>query len=483
MSPFVPRRPRIVLFAVSLLVLSACGGGNASKPAAETDISGTYVVVQDSDGTRPKPGATVTLVLDKGTLSVKAVSAGEELTDSGTYSVRDGRMTIEFREQGISATDQPYKVNGDTLEIPVKMFGEGAGSSTWKRTDGQATTDVASGAETALKSDWGRWDLKKDAGAAATKHFVEAVNDKGTPWTDAVQDTVTFAKGLANVESATVSSNGLNITIRYKDGTGDYVTTERMELAPAVSAAADSPSPELFVSARPVGAGQPPSSVSLATAGGCGALPGAPAAGSRAPEPGREGLNPAGGYGVSLYNAQSQPKPITSADSPPKRALLVAPAYELGHPLRGHGGKVVFYDSFKSAVGPSIECMQADLTGSGYKIDTILGTTEGGKAVHTGDQAIEELAKFLTTNSYGVFYVMSHGTNIDSWHTLHSQSWMYMGLLDIERPELKKAVNGRKLDSDVNADIVKALVALTGLTWDGSVMRPSSSAPSLTGAR
>ena len=109
------------------------------RPAAETDISGTYVVVQDSDGTRPKAGATVTLVLDKGTLSVRAVSADDELTDSGTYSVRDGRMTIAFVEQGISATDQPYKFDGDTLEIPVKMFSEGAGSSTWKRTDGQAT--------------------------------------------------------------------------------------------------------------------------------------------------------------------------------------------------------------------------------------------------------------------------------------------------------------------------------------------------------
>ncbi len=474
MSSSARCRSRLVPFAIVLLalVLSACGDGKAGpsgagKPASETDISGTYVVVQDSDGTRPKPGATVTLVLDNGTLSVRAVSAGEELTDTGTYSIHDGRMTIEFIEQEISATDQPYKFDGETLEIPVRMFGEGAGSSIWKRTDGQATNKATPGAPATLKSDWGRWDLKKDAGAAATKSFVDAVNEKGKTWTQAVEETAAFARSLPNVADATVSPNGLNITIRYKDGTGDYVVTERMELAPAESAAIGSPSPELLVSARPVAAGRPEPVAPLTTAGGCGALPGSPAT-SRPPEPGREGLNPAGGYGVSLYSAQSQPKPINSADSPPKRALLVAPAYELSHPLRGHGGKVELYESFKSAVGPSIECMQEDLTGAGYTVDTILGTTEGGKPVHTGDQAVEELAKFLTTNTYGVFYVMSHGTNIDHWYTLHSQSWMYMGLLDLDRPELKKAVNGRKLSPDVNADIVKALVTMTGLTWDGS---------------
>ncbi|MBI5285877.1 MAG: hypothetical protein HY874_12380 [Chloroflexi bacterium] len=458
-------------------MLSACGGGgsktgpsDAGKPAAETDISGTYLVVQDSDGTKPKAGATVTLVLDKGTLSVHAVAGDEELNDTGTYSIRDGRMTIEFIEQQLSATDQPYSFDGETLEIPLRMFGEGPGSSTWKRTDGQAAAKASptAAAAAALKGDWGRWDLKKDAGAAATKNFVAAVNEKGTTWTQAVKDAAAFAKTLPDVADATVSPNGLNITIRYKDGTGDYVVTERMDLAPAESAAIDASPSERLVSAQPVGAGLPQPVAPLTTAGGCAALPGSVAASPRAPEPGREGLNPAGGFGVSLYSAPTQPKPITSADTPPKRALLVAPAYELPHPLRGHGGKVVVYESFKSAVGPSIECMQSDLEGAGYTVDTILGKEESGKSVHTGDQAIDELAKFLTANKYGVFYVMSHGTNIDHWYSLQSQSWMYMGLLDISRPELKQAVNGRKISPAVNADIVKALVTMTGLTWDGS---------------
>ena len=207
------------------LVVGACRGGSsgspgASKPPAATDISGTYVVVQDSDGTRPKAGATITLVLDNGKLSVKAVSADDELTDTGTYSIRDGRMTIEFTEQQLSATDQPYTFDGETLEIPLKMFGEGAGSSTWRRTGGEAK-DKTTPASAELKGDWGSWDLKKDAGAAATKSFVDAVNGKGEEWKQAVQDTVAYARTLPDVADATVSPNGLNITIRYKDGTED----------------------------------------------------------------------------------------------------------------------------------------------------------------------------------------------------------------------------------------------------------------------
>ena len=133
------------------------------------------------------------------------------------------------------------------------MFGEGAGSSTWKRSDGQAATAKDTPEPAEFKSDWGDWDLKKDAGAAATKHFVEAVNDKGSEWNAAVQDTLTFVKTLPDVSDATVSPNGLNISIKYKNGTGDYVVTERMELAPEESVTIDSAPDETGVVAARCG--------------------------------------------------------------------------------------------------------------------------------------------------------------------------------------------------------------------------------------
>src|SRR3989304_5923000 len=86
----------LVALAVLLpLLAAACGGGKPSKPAARADVSGTYVLVPDNDGGKPKPGVTGTLVLDSGKLTVRAVSPSDELTDTGTYSVREDRMTIE----------------------------------------------------------------------------------------------------------------------------------------------------------------------------------------------------------------------------------------------------------------------------------------------------------------------------------------------------------------------------------------------------
>ncbi len=463
--------PLLLLTGLVAIVAFGCGGGKSSPSSGSTaatsnDVSGTYVVVQDSNGTKPKPGVTVTLVLDKGSLSVHAVGAGDELTDSGTYSISGGKMTIEFKDQGISAKDQPYKLDGDTLELPVKMFSEGAGSSTWKRSSGQATSKSTPAAATALKSDWSRWDLNKNAAAAGTKHFVEAVNDKGTAWEQAVTETAAYVRTLPDVTDAKVSSNGLNITIRYKDGTGDYVVTERQDLVSQASTASDAPPSQRLVSAEPMAAGAPQSSGALTNAG-CAKVPGSPTT-ARPPEPGREGVNPAGGYGVAIYDPNAQPKPVTSADTPPKRALILAPAYDIAHPLRGHGRKVELVESFKSAVGPTIECVEANLTSAGYTIDPILGHEENGKNVNTGDQAAEQLGKQLAANKYGAFYVMSHGTNIDSYLGFVSESWMYLGLMDLERPELKKAVNGRRLDAKVDNHIVKALAGISGLTWDGS---------------
>src|SRR3990170_2805891 len=97
------------------------------------------------------------LVLDSGKLTVRAVSPSDELTDTGTYSVREDRMTIEFLEQGMSAKDQPYSYDGQTLEIPVKMFSDGAGSSTWKRSDGQAQAQPTAAPKTAFKDNWQLW--------------------------------------------------------------------------------------------------------------------------------------------------------------------------------------------------------------------------------------------------------------------------------------------------------------------------------------
>jgi hypothetical protein len=456
-----------------LLVLAAgaCGGGGGKSnstgtttpaaAAATGDVSGTYTVVQDSDGTKPIPGATVTLVLDNGTLAVRAVSGADELTDSGTYSVHDGKMTIEFKEQGFNAKDQPYKLDGDTLEIPVKMFSEGAGSSTWKRAavgaaDAEPTTSDDGSANVGaprapsglseLKPDWSLFD-DNYATAAAMKTYVESVNDKHMTLEAAVTAAVAKAKTFKDVTGVDVSPNGLNAIIRYKDGRDEDFLTERFSVTEGGISASGERTSERYVSAEPAPAGEP-----------CRTLPAVPEDGAvktskgRTVQPGREGLQPAPAkqkppppvvFGVTGYDAQKQPKPISSDDSPPaseRRALLFAPLYDVPHPGPVYSGASVkdgMWSGFrKGSGGNNIECIAANLERGGYKPDTILGRIEGGKPVETGIDAFVKLTQKLTSTSYGVIYIMTHGAEINN-----SVLRLEMGTLSDED---RKAVIGER---------------------------------------
>ena len=405
-----------------------------NTPAAAAGVDGTYVVVKDSDGTEPKEGATVTLVLTNGKLSVHAVADDGELTDTGTYSVKNGKMTIEFVDQQITATDQPYKLDGDTLEIPVKMFSEGAGSSTWKRTAAEAVdaepTAGGDDAEAApgdaprvpggiseLEADWDLFDLEKYATAAAMKTFVEGVNDGGMTWEDAVKAAVDKAKTFSDVSGVEISPNGLNAVIRYKDGHDEELLTERQSVTEGGLSASGERSSEPYVSAQPA-----PSA-----ANACVQLPDSPSGVAKTSrgnlaQPGREGIQPRGTlFGVSNYNAKLQPKPITSVDSPPataRKALLFAPLYDVPHPGPVYKDDVVVagtWSGFREASnGNNIECISAALKRAGYAVDTILGRTEKGKPVETGIDAIVKLTKKLTASEYGAIYFMTHGAAPDA---------------------------------------------------------------------
>jgi hypothetical protein len=357
--------------------------------------------------------------------------------------VKNGKMTIEFVDQQISATDQPYKLDGDTLEIPVKMFSEGAGSSTWKRTaagtadaepnaSDDASTDIgaprAPGGLSELKPDWSLFD-DKYATAQAMKTFIESVNDKGMTWEAAVQAAVARAKSFSDVAGVDVSPNGLNALIRYKDGHDEEFLTERFSVTEGGISASAEHSSEPYVSAAPVAAPTPST--------GCGELPAIPSGGAvktskgRTVQPGREGLQPAPAkqrppppvlYGVTGYDAAKQPKPISSADSPPvgaRKALLFAPLYDVPHSgpvYAGDGTTAGRWSGFRDGSGGNnIECIAAALKRAGYGTpETILGRIEKGKPVQSGIDALVELTKKLTSSEYGVIYIMTHGAERDN---------------------------------------------------------------------
>ena len=449
-------RSWVMLFAVPLVAvgLMACGGGKSKTSdatvgattqasASSTDVSGTWVVVQDSDGTKPKAGTTVTLVLDKGALTVHAVSPDDELTDAGTYSVKDGKMTIVFTEQQISATDQAYSRDGDTLTLPVKMFSDGAGSSTWMRTgdaeaiaspsdaaggtdDTSATTGVSSG----LDANWDAVDLNKYATAAAIKTFADGVNSGGLTWEAAVKAAVEKAKTFPDVTSVTLSPNGLNAVIAYKDGRDEELITESFSVSPdgeENSSIGLPTSSAHLVSLDGTGFSTDAASAIRKPKTSCLAIPSNPQGiakykGRNFTEPGREGLKPGKGlFGVAGYNANVQPKPITSDDSPPtsaRRALMFAPLYDVPHPGpiydKNDNPAVGTWSGFRETTGNNIECISADLKRGGYAIDPILGRIVKGKEVDTGVEAIVGLAKKLTANQYGIIYLLTHGAELDA---------------------------------------------------------------------
>jgi hypothetical protein len=157
---------RIVMIVVisfglfSLMPLAAFAAG----------LNGTYTLVNDSDGSTPKKGAVVTITFKgtkSGTVSMTAVQPGETVTDTGTFSVTGGTITINFKEMGWQAKKQPFQLVGDKLVLPFKALGltEGPGTSQWTKQDAAPSNDI---------------ETKKQAlsGPAKTTDTAAAANDE-----------------------------------------------------------------------------------------------------------------------------------------------------------------------------------------------------------------------------------------------------------------------------------------------------------------
>ncbi|MEW6758321.1 MAG: hypothetical protein AB1347_08880 [Acidobacteriota bacterium] len=121
----------------TLRTLAAFAFATVALPFLAQGLQGTWLLVKDSDETRPKTGATVTLaLLPGGAFALSAVQPGETLEDAGTYEVSGSRITLAFTELDLGCAAAPFTLSGDTLVLPFKVFGEGAGTSTWQRSRG-----------------------------------------------------------------------------------------------------------------------------------------------------------------------------------------------------------------------------------------------------------------------------------------------------------------------------------------------------------
>lgn len=86
-----------IVWLTMVVILLVAGSALASVP----EIAGSYTLIGDSDGTKPKSAATVTLTFEgskKGSLRLLATQPGETVEDSGNYSIGNNRITVRFKE-------------------------------------------------------------------------------------------------------------------------------------------------------------------------------------------------------------------------------------------------------------------------------------------------------------------------------------------------------------------------------------------------
>jgi hypothetical protein len=443
---------RLLALCVLLpLLVTACSESTSGRPVGSDapatpsprpapSLPGEYTLVGDIGGTKVDKDATVTLTLSEGgTLAVKAVQPGETFEDSGTWSADGGSIQISFLEQGITG-DGPYTFDGTKLVLPVLIFGEGEGRSEWTRKGGASTPTTP---PPAAADHWSQWDLDSSAGAKGTKAYADALA-QGADRKAAVQQALTVVRAAPGVASADLSDNGLNIEIAYADGTSDAVLTERL-LTDDESAV---PGGIVAPLVGPVAATPDPDSCETV-----------PSQSGDATEPTREGINPGGGYGVSIYQPSSQPKQVTSTDSPPaaeRTALLVSPQYDVIHPL----GEEHEPSTIREVAGSNIECLQASLAKAGYRTETILGGTSGNRLEMTGQEAAAKLTSALTTTKYGVLYFLGHGASGKA------KNYLDLGPVDMTVDGLKSIVNSGPITKDVQQRIQEKLTTDLGFAYD-----------------
>jgi hypothetical protein len=136
LSPF-PMGPRGHRFRASRRVLGCLLGflltSGVRAALAQTSLAGAWTLVSDSDGASADTGTHITLTFSAGSVSFSAVGPGQNVADSGPWSVSGSRITLSLPGIGKSSNNQPYTIAGNSLTLPFKVFSGGGGTSSWIR--------------------------------------------------------------------------------------------------------------------------------------------------------------------------------------------------------------------------------------------------------------------------------------------------------------------------------------------------------------
>ncbi|MBN2728302.1 MAG: hypothetical protein JXR53_03680 [Bacteroidales bacterium] len=99
-----------------------------------TSLTGTYLLIQDSDGTTPAEGAIITLILQGNSAKIHAVMQGTDIWSDGEFSACEDLITMSVTEFDFNADNQSFSVIGNMLTLPfVVMSDVEVGHSEWQK--------------------------------------------------------------------------------------------------------------------------------------------------------------------------------------------------------------------------------------------------------------------------------------------------------------------------------------------------------------
>jgi hypothetical protein len=162
--------PRTRFVALLLLVLSSLSTPLTSVKAAESPLLGTWQHQRDSSGWKVVAGGSATMQLDKGGRAKLIATAPNQapMDVTGTWSEQNGRVTINLPNQ-FELTNQPFKLEGDTLTLPSQLSSDKPGSSTWVRMQPQGMDVVFVAFNRALEEGKGGASAAEEAAKVARK--------------------------------------------------------------------------------------------------------------------------------------------------------------------------------------------------------------------------------------------------------------------------------------------------------------------------
>ncbi len=198
------RRRRLSQIAgLGLAALLFFGAGFGFQ--AGNSLIGTWDFVKDSDGGAAEPGVKVTLTFSEGTMEFAAAGEGQNITDSGPYSLSGNSITFSLPQLGKSADGQRYSKIGNMLVLPFKVYSDGSGTSTWqKRAEpgsepGKTPGDKGDRGEPGTQGEKGQKGDKGDKGDRGEKG---EKGEKGERGKDAVPAVITLAGDYQGVGSS-----------------------------------------------------------------------------------------------------------------------------------------------------------------------------------------------------------------------------------------------------------------------------------------